>query len=104
MGSFGNFFDIIIIGLLLYAVFVLVTKDEEKIKKLFGSHHADTYKTYDKEKFNKATLIFCIVLLVNEVCMLLFKNTIPSIFIINVIVALITIVVYVIYLRKIKNK
>ena len=102
--SFNRFFDIIIIALLAYAIVMFLTGNEERISKLFGSNQGDTYKTYDKDKFNKATFLFCVVLLVNEVVMLLLRDSWHPIFYINLVVAVITIAVYLIYLRKIKKK
>ncbi len=104
INSFNHFFDIIIIALLGYAIVMFLTGNEERIQKLFGSNQGDTYKMYDKDKFNKATFIFCVVLLVNEVTMLLVRNTWGPIFYINLAIAVITIAVYLIYLRKIKKK
>ncbi len=100
------FFDAVILALLGYAVFILATKREEQIKRLFGSRRENAYDQYDKEKFNKSTLILCVVLFVNQaVFMIVERNeAMKMYFYVYFILTIISIAVYIFYLKKYAKK
>lgn len=101
----GNPFDIIIIVILIYAIFMLATGRGDDLFSRFSSRRqSDPGKTYDKEKMYRASLIFCIVLLGSEL-LLVFLGRRGRIFaIVSLAISIISLILYLLYMQKIRKK
>ena len=98
-------FDIIILAFLIIIIFLLATGNGDTLSRLFSSSRGtDMYQEYDKEKFNKSCLIFCIVLLIDEIILLVFSEKIPVLGLISVGVTIAAFAVFIYYIRKYARK
>ena len=94
-------FDFLIIAVLVIAILMLITGNGEKLMGFFSGRQApDVYSIYEKEPFHRASLIFCVVLLINELVLLLLSPKFPPLSLITVGVTIVAFVVYVLYIRR----
>lgn len=95
-----NFLDIFILAVLIISIVMLITGNGELLLNLFGGKSGGSTDAYDKPKLMQATLILCIVLLIDELCLLLAAPKIPAAGIASIAVTVCAFVVYIIYLKK----
>ncbi|MEE3420971.1 MAG: hypothetical protein VZR02_07725 [Lachnospiraceae bacterium] len=98
-------FDMIILACLAYAIFMLATGRGDKLMGQFSpSQKKDMDESYDRGPMNRATLIFCIILLANQLLLMFLAKTYPVISIVSIVICIAALVVYIIYLQKIRKK
>jgi preprotein translocase subunit SecG len=98
-------FDIIIIAVLVIAIVMLITGNGEQLMSFFSSNKSESiYDVYEKEPFNKACLLFCIVMLINELALLFLGSMIPGLGLVTVGVTVAAFVGFILYTRKYRKK
>ena len=97
-----HFFDFFIIAVIGYAIVMILTGNGEKLMGRPGQGGARD--RYDVEKFNRATLIMCVVLLINEILLLTIQKYVPVYMYISLAIVVIVFIIYFIYLKKYASK
>ena len=96
----GKLFDFLIIGILVFAILMLLTGNDDKLMGLFSGKNQSVYDHYEKEPFNRATLIFCVIMLANEIMLLLVGPTIPALSLVSVGITIAAFGGFIVYIRK----
>lgn len=97
-------FDWIIIFLLVLFIVMFALGKGNALLDFFSGSHADEYdKLYDRDKMNKATLIFCIILLIAELLQAFILPGVRIVSLVCLIVSVAAFVVYIVYMQKIRN-
>lgn len=94
------------IFLVILAVFVVmfaIGKGDELLGFFSSKEAAEFEKLYDKKKMNRATLIFCIVLLITEIVQGFLAPGIQSVQLICLVVSIAAFVAYIAYMQKIRR-
>ena len=94
-------FDFIILAVLVIAIVMLITGNGEKLMGLFSSKQTpDVYQIYEKEPFHKATLIFCLVLLADELVLLFLSPQFPFLSLVSVGVTVAAFAFFIFYIKQ----
>lgn len=105
MDAFSNPFDIIIIVLLLYAIFMLATGRGDKLMGTFNpAQQQKMEKTYDRETMYKASLVLCIILLIAELILVFLARENRYFALLSIVISIVALVGYIVYLQKIRKK
>ncbi len=99
-----NFLDIFIISVLVISIFMFLTGNGDTLINLFGGNRAANTDQYDRDKLHRASLIFCVVLLAEELIQLVFGAQIPWFSLASIGITALSLAVYVIYLKKYARK
>ena len=96
-----QFWDLLITGILVLVIIMFLTGNGHRAMELFGKDRSrEMFREYDEKKLTRATVIFCLVLLADEI-VILFGDRIPyNTGLITLTVSLLAIILYVFYLRK----
>lgn len=101
--SFMTAIDVIIIALLVIGIFMMLMGKGDEFMNLFrGSKSGPS--PYDPEKEKKATFFLMIVLLICEMIYVFISKYWAASTLIALILAIISIIVYIIYLKKFAQK
>ncbi len=89
-------FDWIILILLVLFIVMFAFGKSDVLLNFFNGNRADEFdKMYDRDKMNKATLIFCIVLLIAE---LLQGFILPNVRIVSIVCLAVTVIAFICYI------
>ena len=99
----ASFLDVFIIAVLIISIGMIVTGNGESLFKMFGGKQSNGFEKYEEGAMLKATLIFCIILLANEVCTIFLGDKIPYMPFISIGVTALDFAVFILYLRKHKK-
>ena len=96
-----QFWDLLITGILVLVIIMFLTGNGQRAMELFGKDRSrEMFREYDEKKLTRGTVIFCLVLLADEI-VILFGDRIPyNTGLITLTVSLLAIILYVFYLRK----
>ncbi len=98
-------FDIIITVCLAVFIVMLLTGHGEQLMNLFsGGRNTDVYKEYDRTKFDRACLVFCTVLLIDELVLIFLSKQYPVLGLVSVGVTIAAFAGYVYYIKKYARK
>jgi preprotein translocase subunit SecG len=99
-----HFFDFLIIGFVVFFIIMILTGHGEQAMNLFsGRSGSEVTGQYDKKKLEKSSLIFCVIVLINELALVFLAPKFPVIVYISLIVTVVSLVLYIMYLRKIRK-
>jgi hypothetical protein len=84
---------------------MFITGNGEQLMNLFsGNRENDTYKIYDRTKYDRACVLFCAVLLVLDLIMVFGGDMIPSFSIISVVIVIVSFILFIFYLKNYAKK
>ncbi len=98
-----NFLDIFIIAVLIICIIMLATGNGDTLTRLFGGGK-NLEDNYDIQKVHRASLVFCLVLLASELLTFFLGAKYPVLGLVTVGVAIISLGVYAMYMRKYAKK
>ncbi len=100
-----NFLDLFIIAVLVLSILMFLTGNGDLMIRLFGGNGGGPQEDiYDKAKMHRASLIFCVVLLLMEILQLVLKDRYPMISLLSVGITIAALACYVFYLKKYAKK
>lgn len=96
-------FDFIIIAVVVFAIFMLLSGNDDKLMGLFSGRNQNVYDVYEREPFNRATLIFLFIMLGNELLLLFAGQRIPVLSLISVGITIAAFAGFIVYIRKFRK-
>lgn len=99
-----NFFDIFILGFLGFAIVMFLLGKGDTLMHLFGGKNNNVADEYNREKLDRASLIFCIFMFINELVLIFIGKKYPVASIIALVLTIAAFIVYVMYIRKYAKK
>ena len=99
-----NLLDIFILVVLGFSVVMFLTGNGDTLMRLFNGRQQSIVDDYKKDKMYRASLIFCAVLLANELCVLFLSPLFPVVSFITLGVSIAAFIAYVYYLKKYAKK
>ncbi|MDO5701934.1 MAG: hypothetical protein Q4G47_01080 [Lachnospiraceae bacterium] len=98
-------FDIIIIVFLVFSIIMFLTGNGEALMGLFsGKNGLDTYKIYDKKKYERACLIFMVALLLIDLGLIFLSDRFPQFNLISVVLVILAFGLFSFYIRRYARK
>lgn len=92
--------DYLITGIIVLVLVMFITGNGDMVFDLFGGAQTrEMMKNYDRRKVNRATIVFCLVMLVNEIIIIAGPD-IPQTGYISVAVGFASLLGYGLYLRN----
>ena len=101
---FINFFDMFILGFLVFAIVMFLMGKGDTLMHLFGGKTNNVADEYNREKLDRASLIFCVFMLINELILIFIGKKYPVMSAISLALTVAAFVIYVWYIRKYAKK
>ena len=83
---------------------MFLTGNGDTLLSIFGGKKYGMTDEYDKVKFNRATLVFCVILFVMEIFMMVYGRRFPVFSLVSIAVTVADFIGYTVYLKKYARK